>query len=224
MRENPTNKKEEICPNRRFIRKIKMEERTGTNYKTILEMAQSQHERDELTKIKEQLGLRENDALWSIIKVLQLYERTVEAFNKNTKNSVYEAVKSFADKGGVMRVSDSDSGLSWIQLLFGLTLVFLLCVITFIAGISLSNISPPWLKGAEYTGGIQRTLRLIFSVPAGWILILVLTIPAVFYIRTYFRCLKFASDKKEKAIYSAILISLSSLVLLAVTIFVQLMF
>lgn len=201
-----------------------MEEHTGTNYKTILDLAQSQQERDELTKIREQLGLRENDALWSIVGVLQSYTRIVENFNKNTRNSVYDAVKSFADKGGVMRVSDSDSGLSWIQLLLGLTLIFLLCVISFIAGISLSSASPAWLRGAEYTTGLQQALQLIFSVPAGWILIFVLTIPAIFYIKTYFKCLKLSSNKKEKAIYSAILISLSSLILLAITIFVQLMF
>lgn len=97
-----------------------MEKRTETNYKTILDLAQSQQERDELTKIREQLGLRENDALWSIVGVLQSYTRIVDKFNKNTRNSVYEAVKSFADKGGVVRVSDSGSGLSWIQLLLGL--------------------------------------------------------------------------------------------------------
>lgn len=142
-----------------------------TEYKTILELAISQTERDQLSDIKEQLGLRENDALWSIVRILQLYMRTIDAFNANIKNSVYDAVKDFGDRGGIIQASAGETGhVSWLMILLSLSMVFVLCLISFIAGATLSSVSPLWLLGINNSSGsLAASLHFFLSVPAGWI-------------------------------------------------------
>lgn len=201
-------------------------EHEKTEYKTVLELAQSQIERDALSKIKEDLDLRDFDSLWSIVGILQMYMRTVGEFNSSMKDSVYDAVKTFGDNGGIIRTTDeAATGFSSVNYFFLAAAMLLFGSVTFVAGALLSGTAPAWLTGASPVGsGFERAAYLLLNAPAGWILCLILSVPAFFYIRTYFSFFRLARERKEKALNFLILIVLICLVFLALTVFIKIMF
>jgi len=206
----------------------RQQDSTETGYKSILELAQSQQERDILIKIKDELNLRENDALWKIVGILQFYERTVESFNSNMRASVHEAIKSFAEKGNLVNIStdnqerDVPSSVSQIFLAAMLTLMG---TFFFVAGATLAPTSPEWLlRNSRSTSGVHTIIHLVLSAPAGWILAIVLLIPASMYLKTYFTLFKSAASKKERLTYVSILISLILLILSAAAVLFKLMY
>lgn len=208
-------------------RKFEEFERARTDYKTVLELAQSQVERDALSKIKEDLDLREFDSLWSIAGIMQLYLRTVSDFNASMKNSVYDAVKTFGDNGGIVRPTNNTvQDISPANYFFIAAAMLLLGSLTFVAGVVLSSASPVWLTGLTSASdpGLEQLAYLVLSAPAGWILCLILSVPAFFYIKTYYALFKLARQKKEKVLNLTILTILVCLVCIALVVFIKIMF
>lgn len=196
-----------------------------TDYKTVLELAQSQYEKDTLSKIQEDLDLREFDSLWSIVGIMQMYMRTVGDFNSSTKEAVYNAVKDFGKNGGIIRTTDSAANeFAHVNYFFLAAALLLFGSVTFVAGAILSGASPAWLTGASSaSSGFERVTYFVLHAPAGWILCLMLSVPAFFYIKTYYSFFKLAKQRKEKLIYLSILTVLMCLVFIALLVFVKIM-
>lgn len=197
-----------------------------SDYKTALELAQSQAEREALAKIKEDLDLRDFDSLWSIVGILQLYLRTVGDFQTSTKDAIYDAIKAFGDNGGIIRTTDGAAQeppsvnyffLAAAMLLFG--------SVMFAAGALLSGASPSWLTSVPSgkSGPFEQIVHFVLKAPAGWILCLILSVPAFFYIKTYYLLFKLARKKEEKVLNFSILIVLACLICIALTIFIKIM-
>lgn len=196
-----------------------------TDYKTVLELAQSQAERETLSKIKEDLDLRDFDSLWSIVGVLQMYLRTVSDFHTSTKDSIYDAVKAFGENGGIIRTTDGVSqDSSSVNYFFLAAAMLLFGSVTFAAGALLSGASPAWLIGTPSgNSGPEQIVHLVLKAPAGWILCLMLSVPAFFYIKTYYLLFKLARKKGERALHLSILLVLLCLVCIAVIILIKIM-
>lgn len=196
-----------------------------TDYKTVLELAQSQAEREALSKIKEDLDLRDFDSLWSIVGILQLYLRTVGDFHASTKDAIYDAVKAFGDNGGIIRTTDNASQeTSAVNYFFLAAAMLLFGSVTFVAGALLSGASPAWLISVPSgDSGLNQIVHLVLKAPAGWILCLILSVPAFFYIKTYYLLFKLARKKEEKALNLLILIVLVCLICIALTVCVKIM-
>lgn len=196
-----------------------------TEFKSVLALARDKIEKESLEKIKEEFNLREFDSLWSLIGIMQMYLRTVENFNEKTKDSVYEAVKSFGKKGGIIQIGNSQK-VSPVNYFFLAAAMLLFGSLTFTAGVLLSGTSPAWLTGEITTvkSPFATVAYLILNAPAGWILCLILSVPSFYYLKTYYVLFKLSSTHKEEILNLSILAVLICLVIIALVIFVKIMF
>lgn len=191
-----------------------------TDFKTVFELAQSQAEKETLSKIKDDLDLRDFDSLWSIVGILQMYLRLVADFNAATK----ESVKSFSKNGSIIQTVNLQK-ISSSNYFFLAAAILLFGSVTFVAGALLSGTSPAWLTGtAAPTSPLEKAAYLVLNAPAGWMLCLILSVPSFFYIKTYYSLFKTSRQRKERMLNLLILILLICLVLIALVVFIKLMY
>jgi hypothetical protein len=164
----------------------------------------SEEERARLYRLRDALGLHDNDAFWSIVMALEHYDaffrRYPAELAEQTARSIENARAAFAvaaekEAAQVQRVlservaetsveiarklAEKPVGLHRVTMVLAAVVVFgALCVS---AGYSLAGPERPfWVGSGTGQRGVQRLLALVLAVPAGW-MTFALLIPAAVY-------------------------------------------
>jgi len=164
----------------------------------------SEEERARLYRLRDALGLRDNDALWSIVIALEHYDSFFRAYPdklaQKTAESVDNARAAFAaaarheaahvERFLAERVAQTSVEIArklaeepWrphrITALLAAVVAFgALCVHD---GYSLALADKPfWVARSESTSGLSRVLATVLAVPAGW-MVFALLVPAAWY-------------------------------------------
>jgi hypothetical protein len=164
----------------------------------------SETERERLYRVRDALGLRDNDALWSIVIALEHYDsffrQYPEKLAQETGRCIESARAAFAvaaekEAAHVQRVlsekvaetsveiarklAEKPVGLHRVTMVLAAVVAFgALCVS---AGYSLAGPERPfWVSSGTGQRGVQRLLALVLAVPAGW-MTFALLIPAAVY-------------------------------------------
>jgi hypothetical protein len=161
-------------------------------------------ERERLYRVRDALGLRDNDAIWAIVMALEHYDsffRRYPAQLAEATESAMEDLRSASRAAAaheialVQRVLAEKVAQTSVEIakklagkpigLHGVTLV-LAAVVAFgglceHAGYSLGSPAPPgWSSRAADLRGTERLLACVLSVPAGW-MVFALLLPAAAY-------------------------------------------
>jgi hypothetical protein len=164
----------------------------------------SEEERARLYRLRDALGLRDNDALWSIVIALEHYDSFFRAYPdklaEKTAQSIDNARAAFAaaarheaahvERLLSQRVAQTSVAIArklaeepWrlhrITAVLAAVVAFgALCVH---AGYSLALADKPfWVARSESASGVSRWLAIVLSLPAGWMLFALL-LPAAMY-------------------------------------------
>jgi hypothetical protein len=164
----------------------------------------SEQERERLYRVRDALGLRDNDAFWSIVMALEHYDsffrRYPAQLAEETRECIEKARAAFAvaaesEAAHVQQVlsekvaetsveiarklAERPVGLHRVTMVLAAVVAFGALCVNAGYGLGVSE-RPFWaVKGARL-GGIQRTLAGVLSVPAGW-MIFALLLPAAVY-------------------------------------------
>jgi hypothetical protein len=164
----------------------------------------SEEERARLYRLREALGLRDNDAFWSIVMALEYYDSFFRAYPAkfaqqaaSTIERARAALETAAEREAAQvqrvlsekvaetsvqiakRKADRPIGFHQITLLLGTVVAFgALCVN---AGYHLASTAATfWAAHASDLAGAPRAAGIILAVPAGW-MIFALLLPAAGY-------------------------------------------
>jgi hypothetical protein len=164
----------------------------------------SDDERQRLYRLRDALGLRENDAFWSIVMALEYYdsffrrypaelaeytERCIEdaraAFAAAAEREAAHVQRTLSEKVAetsvaiARRLAERPVGLHWVTMLLAAVVAFgALCVS---AGYSLAApVKPFWVTSAETLTPLQRKAAVVLAAPAGW-MVFALLVPAAVY-------------------------------------------
>jgi hypothetical protein len=164
----------------------------------------SEAERTRLYRLRDALGLRDNDAFWSIVMALEYYDSLFRAYPdelaEKTAQSIDHARAAFAaaakqeavhvERLLSERVAQTSVEIArklaeepWrphriTPLLAAVVAFGSLCVH---AGYSLALADRPfWVARSESTSGLLRSLAMVLSLPAGWMMFALL-LPAAMY-------------------------------------------
>jgi hypothetical protein len=161
----------------------------------------SEPERERLHRLRDALGLRDNDAFWSIVMALEYYDSFFRQYParlaEQTSRCIEGARGAFAAAAGreaarMQRVlaetvaktsleiarkrADRPFPLPWMTTALALVVAFgALCVN---AGYHLASPEPPhWLGREPRFTVAERALSMVLALPAGW-MVLALLVPA----------------------------------------------
>jgi hypothetical protein len=164
----------------------------------------SDEERQRLYRLRDALGLRDNDAFWSIVMALEYYdsffrrypaqlaeytERSIEdaraAFAAAAQREAAQVQRTLSEKVAetsvaiARRLAERPVGLHRVTMLLGAVVVFgALCVT---AGYSLAApVKPFWATRGETFAPLQREAAVVLAAPAGW-MVFALLVPAAVY-------------------------------------------
>ncbi|MGD0679007.1 MAG: hypothetical protein ABSC94_26680 [Polyangiaceae bacterium] len=164
----------------------------------------TQEERERLYRLRDALGLRDNDAFWSIVMALEYYdsfwraypaqfakqaadtiERARAAFAAAAEKEAAEAQRTLsaqvaeASVAIARRLADRPIGVHRVTLMLAAAVAFgALCVH---AGSDLAPIDEPLRRGhGSDLSGIERAVAGVLSVPAGW-MVFALLLPTAGY-------------------------------------------
>jgi hypothetical protein len=165
----------------------------------------SEQERERLYRVRDALGLHDNDAFWSIVIALEHYDsffrqypaqlaeqtgRCIEnarvAFAVATDNEAAHVQRVLSEKVAetsvqiARKLAERPVGLHRVTMVLAAVVAFgALCVT---AGYSLAALEKPfWVaKGGTSLKGAARVLAALLAVPAGW-MIFALLVPAAVY-------------------------------------------
>jgi hypothetical protein len=172
--------------------------------------------------IKEQLNIRSDDAIWGVAFILEMYTRIIEDYNRRMKGALFEAIKEYVAKGGTINIAadpNSNSGhFNVRQALFALGMIFSLCVLSFVAGANIHATAPPWMY--EKYGIVNALL----GAPSGWILLILIGIPAGMQVKEGAGKMKFETDKKERALIVIQLIALCLVIVVGIVLAIKTIF
>ncbi len=190
-----------------------------SSYKKLIDTEPTPAAIARFARIKDELNIRDDDALWGVVHILEMYTRLTEEHEKNLKSAVWEAVKAYADAGGSINIISGDGrgdgkpkiSIATMVLLFGVIVLF--GVLMFVAGVSLNEFSPSWAIGDG-----TSILRYIFSIPAGWILFVFMVIPAGIVMVSRAKSMKLEQGREKKV--ESFLVCLTLLLFIVTGIFV----
>ena len=164
----------------------------------------SQEERERLYRLRDALGLRDNDAFWSIVMALEYYdsffrqypaqlrdhtERCIEdaraAFAAAAEREAAHVQQTLSEKVAetsvaiARRLAERPVGIHRVTMLLAAVVTFgALCVH---AGYSLAApVRPFWATRAETLAPLQREAVAVLATPAGW-MVFALFMPAAVY-------------------------------------------
>jgi hypothetical protein len=164
----------------------------------------SEAERTRLYRLRDALGLRDNDAFWSIVMALEHYDSFFRQYPaqlaEQTGRCIENARAAFAvaaarEAAQVQRVLSEKVAETSVEIarklaeaplrlhrvtavLAALVAFGALCVH---AGYSLALADKPfWVARTESTSGLSRSLAIVLSLPAGWMMFALL-LPAAMY-------------------------------------------
>lgn len=164
----------------------------------------SDEERARLYRLRDALGLRDNDALWSIVIALEHYDSFFRAYPdkvaEKTAQSIDNARAAFAaaarlEAAQVERLLSERVAQTSVEIARKLAeepwrphriTAVLAAVVAFgalcvHAGYSLALTDKPfWVARSESASGLSRLLAILLSIPAGW-MIFALLLPAAGY-------------------------------------------
>jgi hypothetical protein len=164
----------------------------------------SDEERLRLHRLRDALGLRDNDAFWSIVMALEYYDsffrRYPTELAEHTERCIGDARAAFAAAAKreaaqlqwalsekvaetsvaiARRLAERPVGLHRVTMLLGAVVAFgALCVA---AGYSLAApVKPFWVTSAETLTPLEREAAVVLAAPAGW-MVFALLVPAAAY-------------------------------------------
>jgi hypothetical protein len=164
----------------------------------------TEEERARLYRVRDALGLRDNDAFWSIVMALEYYDAFFRDYPRQlgevTGHAIENARLAFSaaaekEAAKVERMLAEQVAASSVQIARKLVerpfawhrvSVALACVVAFgalcvNAGYGLASKDRPfWAAGGSSLSIAQRTLGMVLSVPAGWMMF-GLALPAAAY-------------------------------------------
>ena len=164
----------------------------------------SEEERARLYRLRDALGLHDNDAFWSIVMALEHYdsffrrypaelaeytERCIEnaraAFAAAAEREAAQVQQTLSEKVAetsvaiARRLAERPVGVHRVTMLLAAVVAFgALCVS---AGYSLAApVKPFWVTGSETLTPLQRKAAVVLAAPAGW-MVFALLLPAAVY-------------------------------------------
>jgi hypothetical protein len=163
----------------------------------------SPEERARLYRLRDALGLQDNDAFWSIVMALEHYDSFFRAYPaqlaEETRRAIEQARGAFAAAASqeaariertlservaqtsveiARKLADKPVGLHRITTAMAAIVAFgALCVS---AGYNLAKADRPFWAQSETLDGAERVLGVVVSLPAGW-MIFALLVPAAAY-------------------------------------------
>ncbi len=164
----------------------------------------SEHERERLYRLRDALGLQDNDAFWAIVMALEHYDsffrqyprqlaeeagRTIEnarvTFAAAAAHEAAHVQRVLADQVAetsvaiARKLAERPVGVHRVTLVLAAVVAFgALCVN---AGYNLAGTGRPfWVSSAGNLRGAQRVLAVLLGVPAGW-MGFALRVPAAAY-------------------------------------------
>ena len=170
----------------------------------VLGRQASEQERERLYRLRDALGLRDNDAFWSIVMALEHYDAFFRAYPaqlaEETARCIEGARRAFAvaaekEAAEVQRVlsekvaaasveiarklAEKPVGLHRVTMATGAVVAFgALCVSS---GYSLALPDKPfWVSKDASLGGAERVLAVVLGAPAGW-MVFALLVPVAMH-------------------------------------------
>jgi hypothetical protein len=184
----------------------------------------SEEQRERLYRIRDALGLKDNDAFWSIVMALEHYDSFFRQYPaelaEHTANCIESARAAFAvaaqnEAAHVERLlaervaetsveiarklAERPVGLHRVTMLLASVVAFgAMCVH---AGFSLASADKPfWAIKANSLQGTTRLLAVVLSVPAGWMIFALLVPVAVYGAKVGWSLARDGvADKRDKA-------------------------
>jgi hypothetical protein len=164
----------------------------------------SDEERQRLYRLRDALGLRDNDAFWSIVMALEYYdsffrrypaelaeytERCIEgaraAFAAAAEREAAQVQRTLSEKVAetsvaiARRLAERPVGLHRVTMLLAAVVAFGAPCVG--AGYSLAApVKPCWVTSAETLTPLQREAAVVLAAPAGW-MVFALLLPAAVY-------------------------------------------
>jgi hypothetical protein len=184
----------------------------------------SEEERARLYRLRDALGLHDNDAFWSIVMALEHYdsffrrypaelaeytERCIEnaraAFAAAADREAAQVQRTLSEKVAetsvaiARRLAERPVGLHRVTMLLAAVVAFgALCVS---AGYSLAApVKPFWVTGAETLTPFQRKAAVVLAAPAGWMVFALLLPAAVYGARVGWLTASETTERREKII------------------------
>lgn len=182
----------------------------------------SDEERQRLYRLRDALGLRDNDAFWSIVMALEYYdsffrrypaqlaectERCIEdaraAFAAAAEREAALAQRTLSEKVAetsvaiARRLADKPVGLHRVTMVLATVVAFgALCVR---AGYSLSGPERPfWATRMETVAPLQREAAEVLAAPAGWMMFALLLPAAAYGARVGWLTVSETTERREK--------------------------
>jgi hypothetical protein len=205
----------------------------------------SEEQRERLYRIRDALGLKDNDAFWSIVMALEHYDsffrQYPEQLTEHTAKCIENARAAFAvaaqnEAAHVERLlaervaetsveiarklAERPVGLHRVTMLLASVVAFgAMCVH---AGYNLAAADKPfWAVKANSFQGMTRLLAVVLSVPAGWMIFALLVPVAVYGAKVgWSLAMDAMAEKREKAlgwciVAASVLGSVASAVMIA---------
>jgi hypothetical protein len=168
----------------------------------------SPDERERLYRLRDALGMHDNDAFWSIVMALEHYDALFRVYpaqlSAETRRCIDEARTAFAAAAQseaahvhrtlsekvaetsvqiARKLADRPIAVHWVATALAAVVAFgSLCVA---AGYNLATAAkPPWVHAEQGQGGATRILAAIAALPAGWMLFALLIPLAATGVRT----------------------------------------
>ena len=184
----------------------------------------SDEERQRLYRLRDALGLHDNDAFWSIVMALEYYdsffrrypaelaeytERCIEdaraAFAAAAEREAAQVQRTLSEKVAetsvaiARRLAERPVGLHRVTMLLAAVVAFgALCVN---AGYSLAApVRPFWVTSAETLTPLQRKAAVVLAAPAGWMVFALLVPAAVYAARVGWLTASETMEAREKII------------------------
>jgi len=182
----------------------------------------SDEERQRLYRLRDALGLRDNDAFWSIVMALEYYDsffrRYPAELAEHTERCIEDARAAFAAAATceaaqvqrrlsekvaetsvaiARRLAERPVGLHRVTMLLAAVVAFgALCVS---AGYSLAApVKPFWVTGGETLTPLERKAAVILAAPAGWMMFALLLPAAVYGARVGWLTASETTERREK--------------------------
>jgi hypothetical protein len=172
-------------------------------YKKITERELSGPGVKRFMTLKDTLNISDNDAIWGVVCILEMYIRIIEDFNSQMRYAVFETIKQvimeYAKAGGTINVYGGDArekGISIERIMLWLGATLFISIAIFYAGVCVgaNGSAPLWLD--DRVGA----LNILFGIPAGWLFFIIITIPSALYLFDNFHTVNAMPQGKEKNI------------------------
>lgn len=184
----------------------------------------SQAERERLYRVREALGLSDNDAFWYIVMILEHYDslyrdyprlisQQAEATVESARRAFAVAAEAESAKAQRMlaqrvaetsvaiaqRLAERPVGLHRVTAIFAAVVAFGAMCLT--AGVELAGGRPGWWVAGTGDGRAKQILGVVLGVRVGWIAFALLVPTAAYWAKEGWRM---AKDVEADALYKAI--------------------